>query len=70
VKVKLFLPLIKHQAMKTYSESGGIAPRPCRFTPRVTAPGIHCIGGWVGPRHCLDAVSERKKNPTIDPAGN
>jgi hypothetical protein len=29
---------------------------PCRFTPGERAPGIHWIGGWVGPRAGLDAV--------------
>jgi hypothetical protein len=28
--------------------------------PREKAPGTHCIGGWVGPRAGLDAVSNRK----------
>jgi hypothetical protein len=31
-----------------------------RFTPRERAPGIHWIGGWVGPRAVLDAVMKRK----------
>jgi hypothetical protein len=31
-----------------------------RFTPRERAPGIHWIGGWVGPRAVLDAVVMRK----------
>jgi hypothetical protein len=62
--------------MKAYRESGGIAPlirltsaldggewsasRPCRFTPRESAPGTHWIGGSVGPRAILDAVVKRK----------
>jgi hypothetical protein len=36
------------------------ASRSCRFTRRDTAPGIHCIGRWVGPRAGLDAVDYRK----------
>jgi hypothetical protein len=36
------------------------ASRPGRFTPRERAPGIHCIGDWVGPRTVLDAVVKRK----------
>jgi hypothetical protein len=28
--------------------------------PGGTAPGTHCIGGWVGPRVDLDAVDSRK----------
>jgi hypothetical protein len=36
------------------------ASRPCRFTPRERAPGIHWIGGWMGPRGGLDAVVKRK----------
>jgi hypothetical protein len=31
------------------------ASRPGRFTP-----GTHWIGGWVGPRACLDEVKKRK----------
>jgi hypothetical protein len=76
VKVNLSLCLIKHHAMKTYWGSGCIAPRilstsaldgcersalrPGRFTPRERVPGTHWIGGWVGPRAGLDAVSKRK----------
>jgi hypothetical protein len=33
--------------------------RPCRFTPGERAPGIHCIGGWVGPRADLDVMEKR-----------
>jgi hypothetical protein len=33
---------------------------PGRFTPRKRDPGTHCIGGWVGPRACLDTVVKRK----------
>jgi len=36
------------------------APRPCRFTPRETAPGTYWIGGWVGPRTVLDTVMKRE----------
>jgi hypothetical protein len=36
------------------------ASRPCRFTPRERARGIHWIGGWVGPRAGLDDVEKRK----------
>jgi hypothetical protein len=32
------------------------ASHPGRFTPRERAPGTHWIGGWVGPRTCVDAV--------------
>jgi hypothetical protein len=34
--------------------------RPCRFTPREKAPGIHFIGGWASPRAGLEAVEKRK----------
>jgi hypothetical protein len=59
--------------MKAYCGNKGIAP--CiffipaleggewsvgRFTPRERAPCTHQIGGWVGPRAGLDAVSKRK----------
>jgi len=54
--------------MKTYWESGGIAPRmiseldggewwdlrPTLYTPRERAPGTYWIGGWVGVRAGLD----------------
>jgi hypothetical protein len=61
----------EHQAMKAYCGSGGIAPRildggewsasrPCSFTPRDRALGIHWIGGLVGPRASLEAVMKRK----------
>jgi hypothetical protein len=36
------------------------ASRLGRITPRERAPGTHRIGGWVGPRACLDAVVKRK----------
>jgi hypothetical protein len=34
--------------------------RPGSFTPGERAPGIHWIGGWVGPRAGLDDVEKRK----------
>jgi hypothetical protein len=46
--------------LKTFSESGGIASRPVRFTPRERARSAHWIGGLVGPRADLDAVVKRK----------
>jgi hypothetical protein len=36
------------------------ASRPGRFTPREKPPGIHWVGGWVGPRASFDAVVKRK----------
>jgi hypothetical protein len=36
------------------------ASRPGRFTNRERAPDIHWIGGWVGPRACLNDVEKRK----------
>jgi hypothetical protein len=56
-------------------ESGSIAPpflasalgggerpasRPGCFTPKETAPGTHCTGGWVGPRASLDDLEKEK----------
>jgi hypothetical protein len=39
--------------------------------PRERAPGIHWIGGWMGPRADLDAVVKRKisslEPPIIQP---
>jgi hypothetical protein len=37
---------------------------PGRFTPEESAPGTHCIGGWVGPRASLDDV-EKILDPTL-----
>jgi hypothetical protein len=36
------------------------ASRPCCFTPGKTAPGTHCIGGWVGPKAGLDVMEKSK----------
>jgi hypothetical protein len=36
------------------------ASRPCRFTTGKRAPGAYWIGGWVGPRACLNDVEKRK----------
>jgi hypothetical protein len=36
------------------------ASRPGHFTHGESAPGIHCIGGWVDPRVGLDDVENRK----------
>jgi hypothetical protein len=62
--------------VKSYWGSGGIAPRifftsaldggewsasrTGGFTPREKAPGTHSIGGWVGPRECMDALVKGK----------
>jgi hypothetical protein len=43
--------------------------RPDRFNPRVRAPDIYWIGGWVGPRAGLDEVAKREY-PSIVPAKN
>jgi hypothetical protein len=37
-----------------------LAARPGHFTLGERAPGIHVIGGWVGPRVGLDDVEKRK----------
>jgi hypothetical protein len=36
------------------------ASRSGRFTLGESAPGTHCIGGWVGPTAGLDTVEKRK----------
>jgi hypothetical protein len=36
------------------------ASHPGHFTPRKRAPGIHWIGGWVGPRAILDMMLKKK----------
>jgi hypothetical protein len=41
------------------------ASRPGRFITGERAPSTHCIGGWVGPRACLDAGEK-----SLAPAGN
>jgi hypothetical protein len=41
--------------------SGQFQVRPLH--PRETAPGIHWIGGWMGPRARLDAMEKRKIVP-------
>jgi hypothetical protein len=63
--------------MKTWG-SGGIPPplltaaldggewspsRPGHFTPKEIAPGVHWIGGWVGPRSSPDAVEKKNLAP-------
>jgi hypothetical protein len=66
--------LTEHHAMKTYTGSGGMAPRildlgtrwsewsasrPSRFTPREREAGTHWIEGWVSPRAVLDKMEKR-----------
>jgi hypothetical protein len=36
------------------------ALRPCRFTPKESAPDTNWIEGWVNPRAGLDDVEKRK----------
>jgi hypothetical protein len=36
------------------------------FTPRERAPGIHWIGGWVGPRTSLDMLKRKISSPHQD----
>jgi hypothetical protein len=68
VKVKSSLCLTKQHALRstlsfTSTLDGGewSVSHPGRFTPRVRAPVTYWIGGWVGPRPGLDAVSKRKE---------
>jgi hypothetical protein len=46
----------------TLALAGGECSASCpgRFTPEERTPGIHWIGGWVGPRTGLDDVENRK----------
>jgi len=78
-KVKFSLGLSKYHAMKTYPLLSKV-PRyedvwvnRQLHSPRSTllegAPGTHWIGGWVGPRAGLDAVTKRR-SPIIAPDGN
>jgi hypothetical protein len=47
------------------------ASRPGRFTPRESAPGASGMGGWVGPRACLDTVVKSSQPPPgIEPFKN
>jgi hypothetical protein len=41
-------------------EVSGQFHAPAALLPGETAPGTHCIGGWVEPRAVLDAVVKRK----------
>jgi hypothetical protein len=73
-KVKLSLCLIKHYAMKAYGGSRCIHPyfldlgarcewlasRLSHFIPDERTPGIHWIGGWLGPIAGLEDVRQRK----------
>jgi len=43
------------------SELSASHPGHC-FIPRVTDPGTHRIGGWVGPRAGLELVMKKKKS--------
>jgi hypothetical protein len=46
-----------------------VASRPGHFIPGIRIPDIHWIGGWVGPRPGVDAVT-KGKNPINALAGN
>jgi hypothetical protein len=35
--------------------------------PRGKCPGIHCIGGWVGPRVGLEGCGKSRPPPGLDP---
>jgi hypothetical protein len=37
------------------------------FSPRETAPIIHCAEGWVSPRETLDVIEKKK---SLSPTGN
>jgi hypothetical protein len=56
----------EHHARKAYWGSASIAPlilwllHEMEVSGQLHAPGIHWIGGWMGPRAVLDAVVERK----------
>jgi len=46
------------------------ASRPSRFTTGERARGTSWIGGWVGPRAGLDAVTNRKKSVSLPGIGS
>jgi len=41
-------------------ELSGQLHAPTALTPRKRGPGIHWLGGWVGPRAGLDTVMKEK----------
>jgi len=49
-----------HSLTSTLDGGEWSASRFGHFIPRERAPGTHWIGGWVGPRDSLYAVSKRK----------
>jgi len=55
--------------MKMYRGSGDTAPRPSYFITGERALGTPWIGGWVGSRAGLDAVTKRI-SPIIVPSWN
>jgi hypothetical protein len=57
-----------HSLISVLAGAEWSASRLASFTPRERALGTHLIGGWVGPKAGLDAVSKRKKFPA--PVGN
>jgi hypothetical protein len=78
VNLSLCFFLTEHYAMKAYWGSGSIAPHildlgtswrhvvsfmPQPLYPRERTPGMHWIGGWVGPRAGTD-VRVRRKIPS------
>jgi hypothetical protein len=66
-EAKLSLCLTKHHTMKTYWDSRGITA--VLLYPRERASGTDWVGGWVGPRAGVNAVTKRKY-PVIIPTGN
>jgi hypothetical protein len=55
------MPWRLHRILTTTADSGRwTMPGPCRFTPRESAPGIHCRGGCVGHIVGLDAYGRQK----------
>jgi hypothetical protein len=45
---------------------GGQSQAPSTLPPR-KRPGIHCIGGWVGPRADLDGYGKSRPTKGFDP---
>jgi hypothetical protein len=45
---------------------GGQPHAPAALPP-VKRPGIHCTGGWVGPRDSLDWCGKSRPSPGFDP---
>ena len=56
------LPFLDHGTRRGW----GVSVTPRRYLP-LEKPGIHCTGGWVGPRAGLDRCGKSRPPPWFDP---